>query len=69
MYRLFFKGLVIFYRLGRGVEDFSENTRLEGERGRGGEREERISCRQKMSKGEDDENIREPYWGNEVNFI
>ena len=24
----------------------------------GGEREERISCRQKMSKGEDDENIR-----------
>ena len=37
--------------------------------GGGGKREERISCRQKMSKGEDDENIREPYWGNEVNFI
>ena len=37
--------------------------------GGGGKREERISCRQKMSKGEDDENIREPYWGNQVNFI
>ena len=37
--------------------------------GGGGEREERISFRQKMSKREDDENIREPYWGNQVNFI
>ena len=40
-----------------------------GEGGGEREREERISCRQKMSKGEDDKNIREPYWGNQVNFI
>ena len=39
VYRLFFKGLVSFYRLGGGVEDFWENTWLEGERG-GGERGE-----------------------------
>ena len=43
MYRLFFEGPVIFfYRLGGGVEDFWENTWLDGDGGGG-----RIICRQK----------------------
>ena len=38
MYRLFFEGPVIFfYRLGGGVEDFWENTWLDGDGGGGGE--------------------------------
>ena len=36
MYRLFFEGPVIFfYRLGGGVEDFWENTWLDGDGGGG----------------------------------
>ena len=39
-----------------------------GGTGEGGEREERISCRQKMSKGEDDENIKRALWGESGKF-
>ena len=52
-----------------GWRTFERTHGSRGNGGGGGEREERISCRQKMSKGEDDEIIREPYWGNQVNFI
>ena len=36
MYRLFFKGPVIFYRLRGGVEDFGRTHGSRGERGGGG---------------------------------
>ena len=48
MYRLFFKGLVSFYRLGGGVKDF---WRTHGSRGdTGGRGGGRISCRLKEYK-------------------
>ena len=46
MYRLFFKGPVIFYRLRGGVEDFGRTHGSRGERGGG----EGIICRQKGIK-------------------